>query len=58
MSFGEQCRACRKPLTDVSGPELMNREGHVYHLACWSKMMDGLIQETTKTGPPDSTKPA
>jgi hypothetical protein len=45
MSLGERCHACRQSLSEVKGPELMDREGHTYHLSCWSTVMDERQQE-------------
>jgi hypothetical protein len=39
MSLGDRCHACRQSLSEVKGPELMDREGHTYHLSCWSTVM-------------------
>ena len=49
MSFGEACFLCSKPLPDVKGPELMDRQGRVYHLTCWCRMIDVAVQERRET---------
>jgi len=45
MSFAPACALCEKPLPEVSGPEIMDRQGHVYHFSCWRKLIDITIQE-------------
>jgi hypothetical protein len=45
MSFASECCVCAKPLPDVRGPELMDRQGRVYHFACWSRLMESRIHE-------------
>jgi hypothetical protein len=39
------CHACSQLLVDAPGPELMDRDGYCYHLACWCQRMDVIIQE-------------
>jgi hypothetical protein len=41
--IGSACQLCAKPLTGGPGPEVMDRQGHTYHLTCWSRHIDLLI---------------
>jgi hypothetical protein len=44
MSLGERCQACLQSLSEVKGPEVMDRAGHTYHLTCWCTLMDARLQ--------------
>jgi hypothetical protein len=34
------CQRCGKPLRDVLGPVVVDRDGRSYHFDCWGRVMD------------------
>ncbi|HWC03338.1 MAG TPA: hypothetical protein VHF87_11250 [Methylomirabilota bacterium] len=41
----QRCHVCTKPLGAGVSPALMDRHGRYYHLPCWCRRMDAMIQE-------------
>ena len=46
------CGRCAKPLRDVLGPVVADRDGRSYHFDCWTRLMDEQRAEAARDSSP------
>ena len=52
------CQRCGKPLRDVLGPVVLDRDDRSYHFDCWGQVMDERRAEEPRDARPRATRQA